>query len=885
MKKRLMSCLCLLCTAVLLLTSCTAGLPGSELFLTVKSSVKEFAATIRNLLGDNTPIVIDGRSDYTVIYSVLESDTVKSAVTDFCAATEKTTGLALPTNTTLGVKKKILIGNTGEEASSTVKERLNAATFYIGFQGEDLVVQATNDLMLISALSYLETVYLTGKSANAGDGYFYLPQDLDYVCETLSCNATDYTVIRADNSGDRFITPVTSFLEEIKNSTGMRLSIDNDFLEIENIESAKEILIGSPKRAESTEVLADLAYNEYYIGVSGNKIMILAHNARLLAAAVEEFLATFVTASDALKDTTSKTLALPTYLVRRYEEPMHLLAQNGNTPAVLVYDDELSDSIAQTAIKELAARFKALTDCELPVFSDKERPTNNDGAFEILVGSTNRRESRLALAKLGVGQWSVGIFENTLCVATYGENSTRLALNRLQSILTDYAISFANDSIYANEELGDYTIRSGEKRVLAYPAALSIFETGLPDVAAPLTLTPLREGSYLLRKSEATLLQYNDYLTSLGQASYAQQSIAENDAMCTAVYYNDTEIVTVQYVKEEQLLRITVDPRSVSAIPAKSGASLTGRTDVAPFYAQLSDVYRSANFGMAHVARLCDGSFIVINGGAMNATQAENLFGFLSQNNPLSGNPVIACWILTDGAPSSVGTFLQFFNTFGGRVSLNSVLYSFPDSAFTVSADNGGNNVNRYQNLFRQTVGYSIPCYKARTGVKYRFAGCEIEILLTLEDHASVKATETSNYYNASLTFRLSLSEFGGNNKQSVMVLGNLSPKSTALLLDRYGDYLKSDAVQVPASGFWGGSAALYEAIAAPVVFWGCRAEQFNSTSFSLVTRQMLTQDYAKVCYASSKGDVILSLSQLSEGVQNGIAFYTGLSAEAASGL
>ena len=749
MKKRLISCLCLLCTAVLLLTSCTAGLPGSELFLTVKSGVGKFAASIRNLLCDNAPIVIDGRSDYTVVYSMLESDTVKNAVTDFCTATEKTTGLALPTNTTLGIKKRILIGNTGEEASNTVKERLNAATFYIGFQGEDLVVQATNDLMLISALSYLESVYLTGKNANAGDGYFYLPQNLDFVSETLSCNATDYTVIRADSSGSRFITPVTTFLEEMKNSTGIRLPIDNDFLEIENIESAKEILIGSPNRAESAEILKDLAYNEYYIGTSGNKIMILAHNARLLTAAVEEFLATFVTASSAVKDTQNKTLTLPAYLVRRYEEPMKLLAQNGKAPAVLVYDDELSGSVAQSAINSLVAHFKTLTDCELPVFSDTERPTNADGAFEILVGATNRRESRLASAKLGVGQWSIGVFENTLCVSTYGENSTRLALNRLRSVFTEYATSFCNDSLYVNEEAGDYTIRIGEKRLLAYPTTLSIFETGLPDLASPFTLTPLREGSYLLRKSDVTLLQYSDYLTSLGQASYVQQSTAETDAMCTAVYHNDAEIVTVQYVKAEQLLRVTADPRSTSALPAKSGASLTGRTDVAPFYAQLSDVYRASNFGMAHVVRLCDGSFIVINGGAMNTTQTENLFRFLSQNNPLSGKPVIACWIFTDGALSSIGTFLQFFTTFGERVKLNSVMHSFPDTAFTWSADDGGNNVNHYQNLFRQTIGYSIPCYKARTGVKYRFAGCEIEMLLTLEDHAPAKSTENIAEYIA----------------------------------------------------------------------------------------------------------------------------------------
>ena len=84
MKKRLISYLCLLCATVLLFSSCAAGLPGHELFSTIGDKVGDFSSNVKNLLQKNKPIIIDGKSNYTLVYSATESNTVKQAITDLC---------------------------------------------------------------------------------------------------------------------------------------------------------------------------------------------------------------------------------------------------------------------------------------------------------------------------------------------------------------------------------------------------------------------------------------------------------------------------------------------------------------------------------------------------------------------------------------------------------------------------------------------------------------------------------------------------------------------------------------------------------------------------------------------------------------------------------
>lgn len=882
MKKRLISALCLLFALVLLLSSCAAGLPGHELVTAIKNGVGGFSSNLKNLLEKNAPIVLDGQSDFTVIFNAKESDLLKSAIKDFCGAVEEKTGVALPTNKTLGVKRRILIGSTGDEASVMAARWLNKASFYIGFSGKDLVVQAKNDVMLISALHYLENTYLTAEDANAGEGYFFLPGDLDFTAPTVTItedNEEDFSLVRKETLNEADIALITSFYEKISQASGLHLKMKTDLVEIKEAALAKEILVGTPAREEAKAMNEKLAFDEYYLGTQGNKLLVLGQNPYLLEMAINTFCSTFLQMDGSSADSEAKTLTLPTLLSFHFKQNHHLLADGGKSNMMLVYADSLGRT-ALDAINDFVIYFEKLTNAPLAVYSESERPENTDGAFELLVGPTKRPDSVLLTRPMFAGQWTVAAKENALLVAALGDNSTILALRALQDRLLGWVDLFTSNELYGWTEHG-WGLVPYVDHLLAVPATLELRGTAAPDLSPLTSRTDLPNGSYVLYRENASEATFSDYIANLMRLGYEEKQRDEGGKLSTIVMASNHLLLTVSYATDTKLLRVVADP--VSTTPAPQGSTsttLSGKTNIAPLYAQLlgtsRSIYASSNFGMSTVVRLRDGSFIIINGGNGNDTNAKELLQYLKDHNSLPGKPIIACWIFTDGSSPAMGTFNAFAKKYAGEVSLHSVMQNFPTREQTML--NGGNAVANAQDNFQGNVkrfGNNVKIYRARSGASYCFAGCRIDILLTLEDFPI--GYQLENYDDCSLVFRMTLSDAQSNSK-TFMMLGNVSRMGTQLLLSRYGNALKSDAVQIPTrSGHVNKSATaeLYAAIAAPVVFWPVAYKHaskstlfYGDASFDTTTRTMLQQAYAKSCFVACRGNVTLTFAELNAAIE-----------------
>ena len=81
------------------------------------------------------------------------------------------------------------------------------------------------------------------------------------------------------------------------------------------------------------------------------------------------------------------------------------------------------------------------------------------------------------------------------------------------------------------------------------------------------------------------------------------------------------------------------------------------------------------------------------------------------------------------------------------------------------------------------------------------------------------------------------------------------SESCCGILVKKYGELLRSDAVQVAHHGYVGGTKEVYDAIAAPVVFWPCPGVhpkhgglRYNDPEWSPVTREMI-RNHAKAVY------------------------------------
>lgn len=210
------------------------------------------------------------------------------------------------------------------------------------------------------------------------------------------------------------------------------------------------------------------------------------------------------------------------------------------------------------------------------------------------------------------------------------------------------------------------------------------------------------------------------------------------------------------------------------------------------------------DFGMSYAIRLSDGRFIVMDGGRHFEPDAERLYKSLKEGSPYE-KPVIATWIMTHPHSDHFEGFLPFMKMHRDDVVIESFLLNFPehddlihypklaykDARFEIDSSPLVNIPLMYEYM-AQT---GAPIYMGHTGQTYMFGDAVMEILSCMDD----TVLYTDNINSTSLVMRM---ELGG---QIILFMTDAS-FSAAQLNDKYGEYLKSDILQVPHHGFSNGT-------------------------------------------------------------------------------
>lgn len=211
------------------------------------------------------------------------------------------------------------------------------------------------------------------------------------------------------------------------------------------------------------------------------------------------------------------------------------------------------------------------------------------------------------------------------------------------------------------------------------------------------------------------------------------------------------------------------------------------------------------DFGMSYVIRLSDGRFVILDGGCGFEPDLERLRGHLTTHAP-NGHPIIAAWILSHPHSDHYLAFNFFMERYGEEVELKKVLLNFPDhhdtarypkldhrdSRFSYSTSGTDNIPRMYDNIRRS----GAQTFMLHTGQTYRVGDATFEILACIED--TVHLSQNINAISAILRMTL-----GGQ----VTLWCTDGSMSLTRLPARYGDYLKSDILQIPHHGFQCGTA------------------------------------------------------------------------------
>ncbi len=724
-------------------------------------------------------------------------------------AAGKTTSLKSENSASDDNTKQILIGITSREESKRALSTLQGRGFTVRVDGNRIVILGTDDLLTMSALQYFINNYLAGAgktidipedvtaaglpvvalSSAYGSSYAYI-FDADWDIDPYHMYVGDsWNNQGYPGDGREYPTYVYEyFLSRISQISGLPVSGFTSVNDtVTTYQNGYEVLFATVDRAESRAFRNTLDANQYGFRIVGNKVILGAHIDAALEPMVEKFLEFYAFAME------YNGGVLP----QGYEE---------------VYT--LSGTINGTILGSYTVPSWKL---------DFPRPANTELAM-----AENNNDDAIQLVYTGTGATAAGFeaYCQTLTSSGYTlvyENNNpgntgnyfRLYKNTAKQTALYVAFdAFSYQNVYAERYKNDVD-RNGKSTV----EFGDFIHYAVINSGQPATQYPMRTYDQCIR--------------------IVSSSIANS-------YFPDTKLLTQQSYKK-------ICNSSVTTIR-----------------------YYSESVGMGYILQLEDGRFVIVDGGAgyglcsnhPNDHQETDvlyhtLVGLYKEAHggaePTQSNPIhIAAWLITHSHGDHYGTMNSFLRKYAAEklVKMDYMVGNFPEvsTIYPVAGDTvwmGSGNVANIQKYFTNAGLSTFKYVKVHTGMTLHFANLKMEILMTTEDHAPFRVTNsndtntvtkwTIHSTSAAANTNLSASTVSNAAKTTWTVLGDSCIYASRWLCAMWGGtynactdlydnaYMAADMVQLAHHGNIGCEIALYKTVQAKVVWFSHNSNGYNS--------------------------------------------------------
>lgn len=313
----------------------------------------------------------------------------------------------------------------------------------------------------------------------------------------------------------------------------------------------------------------------------------------------------------------------------------------------------------------------------------------------------------------------------------------------------------------------------------------------------------VNNGSMLYKYKGLNHDAYIDYCSSLLKSGYNEIK-SDNSVYRISAFRKKDHLIYTYYLEKEKLLRIIYEPNAILPVNAPLE---NGRCELY----QLSLDQNEVDCGMSYVLKLCDGSFFIIDGGYFTKGECDRLYKFLCDCS--SEKIIISGWFCSHAHEDHFGCFIDFIEKYNNSVSIENLYYNFPNM-YIPSAKNWKKDditsTERFYSVINKHL-INVSHIKLHTGQKFNVRNLEIEVLATHED---LYPCEFKNFNDTSTVIRITV------NGKRIMFLGDTGDELSDMLINTYGENLKSDIVQVAHHGFNGAKKEVYELINAVTVLW-----------------------------------------------------------------
>ena len=239
----------------------------------------------------------------------------------------------------------------------------------------------------------------------------------------------------------------------------------------------------------------------------------------------------------------------------------------------------------------------------------------------------------------------------------------------------------------------------------------------------------------------------------------------------------------------------------------------------------LSVIQCKLSKGMVYILQLADGNFVLIDGDKCCDEDTKALYEFLASKTKPSEKPKVVMWMFTHPDCDHIVLATDFIKEYSESVDILSFAYQFPDcdkvKFVYIDSQKIKSDIVALENNIKSYYPNSI-VYTLHQGQVYNFKGAQIEILFTADTIYPYNYTSANE---VSAAWRVNF-----HNGKSVMFLGDCMQYLCRQIAYIYGDYLKSDVLQVTHHGLIGGEIGLYKYIDPEVCLWSTSEKRFSGT-------------------------------------------------------
>ena len=468
---------------------------------------------------------------------------------------------------------------------------------------------------------------------------------------------------------------------------------------------------------------------------------------------------------------------------------------------------------------------------------DREKPA-------ILIGRTNYEESQAVYSTLRNAECALKTVGNKIVLAFTTEVDASNAYIKFYSLIRQSKADYV--SMIADV---DYLKASNE-----YLNELPIYRDGAYEII------DCDDNTYMLYAKNATkddFYAYHNEAIRNGFLPYVSREAAGNffETLIT-----DTKYIYMYYRSFDRSIRATIGP--IEMLGEEDCGDYGEKYD--PTLSLVGQV-ETIDCGQGYIFVLPDGRLIIQDGGSKYGGKPDYMYQAIKQVAPDPDNIIIGAWFISHPHADHQRGFTEFVANHADdpeftveRIVANYInkemyQYTRPDGA----KESNAALVDELRRIAKEEYP-EAQFIKAHTGQVYNFGSSSVEIMYTVEDYLPA---EMFNYVNsASLVIRVTV------DNNSVMLLADTTHASGKIMEDMFGNYLKSDMVQLAHHGMAPSNASLYSCIQADVLLWPS-TYKYAGTRYSQYSNVInVALQYAEDVYVS---DVTVTTLTLPYVIQN----------------